>query len=153
MDKSTPRRTFNLRSADRTTQNSPVSRQSLENHRNASVSLRKRSSTSSLQRIQSEFTFTDSATEERCSRKRRRTQQTHGLPFSSPDAINHQRAFHLDEHSKKITSILQHTFLIPEVCSKLTTRLSIEVETSYGSFGKLPYDAVIHILTRTPCMW
>ncbi|CAB04206.2 FBXO47 ARM repeats region domain-containing protein [Caenorhabditis elegans] len=119
MDKSTPRRTYNLRSADRTTQNSPVSRQSLENHRNASVSLRKR----------------NSATEERCSRKRRRTQQTHGLPFSSPDAINHQRAFHLDEH---------------KVCSKLTTRLSIEVETSYGSFGKLPYDAVIHILTRTP---
>uniref|UniRef100_A0A8R1DUW4 FBXO47 ARM repeats region domain-containing protein n=1 Tax=Caenorhabditis japonica TaxID=281687 RepID=A0A8R1DUW4_CAEJA len=67
--------------------------------------------------------------------KRKRTQQSIGPAFTSPDPVNPPRNAQIEEQ---------------RVFPSLTKRLSDLQEKPYGRFGRLPTDVIFQIMHRTP---
>uniref|UniRef100_A0A1I7U602 F-box domain-containing protein n=1 Tax=Caenorhabditis tropicalis TaxID=1561998 RepID=A0A1I7U602_9PELO len=118
MNTSTPTRRYYLRSSENTARSSVAVRLPF-NDVVAPVPLRKR----------------NSPTEQGRRHKRQRTQQSHGLPFKSPDCLHPPRQVHIENE---------------RIIINLPKRLSLETESPYGNFGKLPHDVVFQVLSRTP---
>ncbi|EFP01000.1 CRE-PROM-1 protein [Caenorhabditis remanei] len=121
MDSSTPKRTYYLRSTDRAAQAFPTPK--------------KPSSTATDKNVRISLRKRNTPTEGGRGQKRQRTLQSHGPPFKSPECINPPKKT-VNEEQRVIVS--------------LPARMSLEMETPFGNFGKLPTDVVFQILTRTP---